>query len=420
MQLLQVDDLRTAREKIKAVFEESLLKTKVVKVEESMGGIIAEDVTCPIMIPEFRRSTVDGYAVIAKNTQGASESIPVFLDMIEDVEIGEVPQKIVRPGQCAYVPTGGMLPEGADAMVMVEYSDEFTADQMALYKGVAEGTNVVQVGEDLEIGDVVVRRGAVVRGQEMGALCAADIQEVKVYQPLRVAIISTGNELVGSIEPLVMGKVKDINTSAIRGLAMDLGMEVVWVTLVKDEENAIRAALENGQKVADLVVISGGSSKGKKDMTERLIDEVSKEGVFTHGLALKPGKPTIIGWDGGSESLFLGLPGHPVAAMMVFRLLLEWLQEEVYGVKKSYPTQAYMETNLAGAPGRQTCVLVELYEEQQEMKDKADRIGSRYIARPILGKSGLISTLTRAYGYVLIEKNTEGVKTGELVNVWPV
>ena len=415
MQLLQVDDLSTAREKVKAVFEKSLLKTQVKKVEESLGCVVAEDVVCQIMIPQFRRSTVDGYAVIASNTQGASESIPVFLDMIEDVEIGEVPKKIVNHGQCSYVPTGGMLPEGANAMVMVEYSDEFTANQMALYKGVAEGDNVVQIGEDLEAGDIVLHKGTVIRGQEMGALCAASIQEVVVYKPLNVSIISTGNELVGIDQPLVMGKVKDINTSAISGLATDLGMVVVESILVKDEEEEIRSALKSGKEIADLIIISGGSSKGKKDMTERLIDEVSKEGVFTHGLALKPGKPTIIGWDGESKSLFLGLPGHPVAAMMVFRLLLEWLQEEVCGVKKSYSTQARMETNLAGAPGRETCILVEIYEEQ-DVKGR----GCHYIAKPILGKSGLISTLTRAYGYVLIEKNTEGLKTGELVNVWPV
>ncbi|MFI3172230.1 MAG: molybdopterin molybdotransferase MoeA [Eubacteriales bacterium] len=408
MQLLKVDDLEMARSKLKERFGQQLIKCEAVPVEESLGHIVAEDVYCEIMIPQFRRSTVDGYAVVASNTQGASESIPVFLKMMEDVEIGEEPTVTIKDGQCSYVPTGGMLPEGANAMVMVEYSDEFTVGEMALYKGVAVGANVVQIGEDLEIGEVVVKKGAKVRGQEIGALCAAGVKSVQVFKPLTIAIISTGNELVSMEQPLVDAKVKDVNTYAIAGLAEELGMKVVHKTLVQDEENQIRSALEEAMELVDLVVISGGSSKGKKDMTEQLIDEVSSQGVFTHGLALKPGKPTIMGWDEASKSLFLGLPGHPVAAMMVFRLLMEWLQDDIYGCKRSYPTQAIMETNLAGAPGRQTCILVELVYD------------SSYIARPILGKSGLISILSRAYGYVMIEKNTEGVKAGEIVNVWPV
>ncbi len=411
MQLLQVDDIDVAREKIRNVFGDVMLRTRRINVEESLGYVVAEDVLCEVMIPEFRRSTVDGYAVIAKNTQGASDTIPVFLTMIEDVEIGTVPTKIVGDGQCSYVPTGGMIPEDADAMVMVEYSEEFTADEMAIYKSVAAGSSVVEIGEDLKIGEVVVAKGSKIRGQEIGALSAANVQSILVYEPIKVAIISTGNELVSATEPLVMGKMKDVNTGAIAGLAMELGMEVISKVLVQDEETQIRESLENATAVADIVVISGGSSKGKKDMTEALIDEISDGGVFTHGLALKPGKPTIIGYDNPTHSLFLGLPGHPVAAMLVFRLLLEWLQVKVYGTRAAYATQAYMELNIAGAPGRQTCILVELVLQE-------DR--KTYLAKPILGKSGLISTLSHACGYVVIDKNTEGVKAGELVHVWPV
>ncbi len=411
MQLLKVDDLETARKKIQQVFDTRLLQTITIAVEESLGYVVAEDVKSDIMIPQFRRSTVDGYGVIGKNTQGANESIPAFLDMIEEVEIGSVPKLELKSGQCTYVPTGGMIPEGADAMVMVEYSEEFAPGEMALYKSVAEGANVVQIGEDLEIGEMVVSRGTKIRGQEIGTLCAAGVARIKVYKPIKVGIISTGNELVGMEEPITDGKVKDVNTYAIAGLGEELGMEIVHKVLVPDEESEIRSALEYAMTVADLILISGGSSKGKKDMTEGLIDEVSGEGVFTHGLALKPGKPTIIGWDSHSESLFLGLPGHPVAAMIVFRLLMEWVQAESRGSKLAFPMPAYMQSNLAGAPGRQTCVLVEL---------EYDKENICYIAKPILGKSGLISTLSRAYGYVMIDKNTEGVKTGDLVRVWPV
>ena len=413
MQLLKVDDLETARKKLQVVLDPLIRRTITLESEESLGYVVAEDILCQTMIPQFRRSTVDGYAVIAKNTQGASDSIPVFLEMIEEIEIGTVPKHFIQDGQCAYVPTGGMIPDGTDAMVMVEYSEEFMAGQMALYKAVSEGSNVVAIGEDLAIGEVVVPRGSKIRGQEIGAMVAAGVSHVEVYQPLRVAIISTGDELVGPADVLPMGKVKDVNTYALAGLAKQLGMEIVSKQLVLDEETAIRDALETSANLADLILISGGSSKGKKDMTEQLIDEVSGNGVFTHGLALKPGKPTIIGWGAKTETLFLGLPGHPVAAMMVFRLLLEWVQCKGYGSKLPYPVRATMETNLAGAPGRETCILVELLEEKDVQLQA-------FVARPILGKSGLISNLSRAYGYVKLEKNTEGIQAGTIVNVWPV
>ncbi len=413
MQLLKVDDLDTARNKIKSKFEHILQRTKTIPVEDSLGFIAAKDIKSPVMIPDFRRSTVDGYAVFAKDTQGASADIPTFLKCVEEVEIGTMPTKSISSGECAYVPTGGMIPEGADGMVMVEYTEEFTKDEIAIHQSVAAGSNIVEIGEDLQKGEIVILQGSQIRSQEIGALYAAGIDTIPVYDTVKIAIISTGDELVDTknetAKPLPIGKVRDINTYALAGMAQELHGEVVYKSLVKDDENAIKTALIESMNCSDMVLISGGSSKGKKDMTERLIQEIADEGVMVHGLALKPGKPTIVGYDNKTETLFLGLPGHPVAAMLVFRLIFLWLQQEAYAHLKTYHLTAYMDTNLPSAAGRETCILVELFE-----RDGA------YIAKPILGKSGLISTLTKAYGYLVIHKNAEGLKEGEQVFVYPL
>lgn len=409
MQLLTVDDLGQAREKIKERFGSHLLRCEKIPAADSLGRILGEGVDARNNIPHFRRSTVDGYAVKATDVQGASESIPALLTCVEEVAMGAAATGTLTPGTCAYVPTGGMLPEGADAMVMVEYSEVFSGDEIAIYTSVAVGDGVVQIGEDFGEGERGLHRGTRIRAQEIGVMAALGIQEVSVYATLKVAIISTGDELISAKAPLEPGKIRDVNTSALAALAQSMGMTVVSQVLVPDVWESIEEAIAEAMDKADLVLISGGSSKGKKDMTEAIIDTVASEGVFTHGLALKPGKPTILGWDAPTATLFLGLPGHPVAAMMVFRLLMEWLEGEMYGQQPVVPITAKIATNVAGAPGRTTSVLVALRRED-----------GGYLAIPILGKSGLISILSRAYGYVLLDKNLEGVQAGDTVTVWPV
>ena len=404
MELLKVDTLEVAREKLLAAVGETWITSKKVSLNEALNCVLAEDIYGKVNIPDFRRSMVDGYAVIAKDTMGAGESLPVFLKVIGDVGMGEAADCVITPGTCAYVPTGGMIPDGADACVMVEYCEQFDLEEIAVYQATSVGRHVVDIGEDSKAGELLFKKGTKLRPQEIGALSAEGFTEVKVFAPVKISIISTGDELVAPGGTISKGQIFDINTSALSALASKHGFEVVSTATVKDQYELLKDAIIQAKEESDLVVVSGGSSKGKKDMTALLIDELANPGVFTHGLALKPGKPTILGADTESRTLMVGLPGHPVAAMAVFEMMLVWLKRKLTCESEKGLVPAVLSGNVPGAPGRQTLLFVEL--EQSE---------DGYIAKPIFGKSGLMSTMTRADGYTTIEMLQEGLKSGEKV-----
>ena len=406
MKLLVVDTLEEARAKMMNAIGEWKLSSEEVNLTEALGRVLSADVYSLQPVPDFRRSTVDGYAVRAKDTQGASESLPAFMEVVEEVVMGQEAKAKIMSGQCAYVPTGGMVPEGADAMVMVEYSEPFDEDHIAVYDAVSPGRNVVGIGEDILGNKVLLSKGTVIRAQEIGALSSAGILKVGVYRKMRLTIVSTGDELVEASANLSMGQIRDVNTNALEALAKKHGFVVVRSTVLRDEEALLKDTVKEAMKDSDMVIVSGGSSQGKKDVTAKVMNELGNPGVFTHGIALKPGKPTIGGYDKETGTILIGLPGHPVAAMMVFELFGVWILEELTGKKKRKEIIATMETNVPSAPGKATCQLIELIEGSDG-----------YLARPIFGKSGLITTLTRADGYTMIEVNKEGLKPGELVKV---
>ena len=404
MELLKVDTLEIAREKLKAAVGENWMKTGKVPLKNALNMVLAEDIYGRINIPDFRRSMVDGYAVVAKDTMGAGESLPVFLKVVGDVGMGEEAACVITPGTCAYVPTGGMIPDGADACVMVEYCEQFDSEELAVYQATSVGRYVVDIGEDSKAGELLFKKGTKLRPQEIGALAAEGFTEVNVFQAPKVSIISTGDELTAPGKDIRKGQIYDINTSALDALAVKYGFEVIHTCTVKDEYALLKAAIAKEKEKSDIVIVSGGSSKGKKDMTATLIDELTVPGVFTHGLALKPGKPTILGVNEEDKTLMVGLPGHPVAAMAVFEMLLVWLKREITCEAEKGKVPAVLSGNVPGAAGRKTLVFVEL--EQTE---------DGYIAKPIFGKSGLMSTMTRADGYTTIEMLQEGLKNGEKV-----
>ncbi len=407
MKLLKVDTLAQARERLLEAAKECLPETERVALADASGCILAEDIVSEEMIPAFRRSSVDGYAVCSKDTAGATESIPVFLKVLEEVEIGHPAVSKIEPGTCAYVPTGGMVPEGADAMVMVEYSERFGTDEVALYENVPYGKCIVLPGEDVKTGDIVLKAGTRIGPAQAGTLAALGVVQVPVFKPWKVAVLSTGDELVRIDQVPGPGQVRDINTWALSCYVKKTGLELVSAEAVRDEEVLLEEKIREAVKACDLILISGGSSQGKKDMTMEILNRISKEGVFTHGLALKPGKPTILGYDKEKNTLLGGLPGHPAAALAVFHLLFVWLWKQVTGQPDQPPLEAFMTTNLAGAPGKTTCLLVKLQMAPQGLE-----------AEPVFGKSGLISTMAEADGYVLIDMNQEGLKKGEQVKVY--
>jgi molybdopterin molybdotransferase len=405
MKMFHVDTPEEARGKLLKAME-GRLRAEVLPVRRAVGRTLAEDVVSSLDVPGFARSTVDGYAVVAADTQGAGEAMPSFLEIVGEVRMGEGTELSLVSGQCAYVPTGAMLPAGADAVVMVEYCEPFDDRHVAVYDAVSHGRNTVVRGEDISAGAVFLRRGTVIGPRELGALAAAGVEAVKVYAPLRLAVLSTGDELVQPGSPLSDGQIYDINTPALTALAESRGFLVTSRTVLRDDADALRAAVRRAMEESDIVAVSGGSSQGKKDLTASIIDEVAVPGVFTHGLALKPGKPTILGYDARSGKILAGLPGHPVAAMMVFLLLIAGAADALMGRPEGFSIPAVMAVNVGCDAGKVNCIAVEL---MQTPRGTA--------AVPVYGKSGLITTLTRACGYILTDQNCEGLKEGETAQV---
>ncbi|MGI6737492.1 MAG: gephyrin-like molybdotransferase Glp [Anaerovoracaceae bacterium] len=417
MKLRQVDTLKEAREKLQTAAGGLPLRTDMLPLAEAGGRVLAADVPAADAVPAFRKSTMDGYAVRAADTQGAGDSIPCFLIVVDTIQIGRPPQTEIGPGECAYVPTGGMMPAGADAVVMVEYAEAFdeSGTQIAVYQAVSPGQYVIGIGEDIRAGAPLLRRGTRLRPQEIGALAAVGCAEVEVYAPPTISIFSTGNELVDAAAEPAPAQVRDINSYTVAARSRAAGLAVRRIELLRDDRELLRQRLAAAMRDSDLVAVSGGSSQGTQDFTADVLDELTSGGVFTHGIALKPGKPTILAYDGSSRTLMIGLPGHPAAAMLVFELLVVRFLRRCMDVPDPPVLRARMETNVAGGAGRAVCQLVQLHRS-----DTGEAGAPPYLARPILGKSGLITTLVRADGYTLIDHNREGLKKGEAVNVTPL
>ena len=417
MKLLNVDLLEDALTKLESAMTsagKNIIETENVSVHNALGHILAEDVVCGENIPGFNRSTVDGYAVVSSDTAGAGESMPVFLEVVGEVEMGQSAPNRVESGQCMYVPTGGMVPEGADAVAMVEYCQPFGESQMAVYSPLSYGRNMVMAGDDVAAGEKVLSRGRKLSPADIGLLCAIGKETAEIYRPWNVYIISTGDELVMPWETPGPGQIRDVNTYGLIAEAEAMGFEVTGWDIVRDDETAIRECAARAMKSADIVCISGGSSKGKKDSTEAVIDALASSGAFTHGLAVKPGKPTILGFDEPSGTVIAGLPGHPVAAMLLFREIIGTMWKRFTGMEKEAKTitvPGIMAANVASSPGRRTYQLAELDYEHCDEETGLPRV------IPVLGKSGLIRTLSRADGYIIIDVNDEGVCKGQQVQV---
>lgn len=374
---------------------------------DAVGRAAARPIRAGADLPGFARSTVDGFAVRAADTFGASEGLPAYLRLQGEILMGQFAPEPLRPGMAWKISTGGALPEGADAVVMVEHTEALVEDEIGVRKPVSPGENVVQRDEDCPAGGVLVEAGQMIRAQEVALLQSAGVLTVPVHRRPRVAIISTGDELVAPNQEPCPGQVRESNAAALAVLVRRDGGEPHYLGLARDDEAAIRSLLLQGMQ-DDVVLISGGSSVGTRDLTARLISELGAPGILVHGVKLKPGKPTILAVAGNTP--VAGLPGHPVSAQVSYGLFITPLLRQLQGLPPEpafRPTvQARMTKNVASAPGRTDCVRVRLIRE-----------GDGMLAEPVHGKSSLISTLVRADGLVIIPSAKEGVLAGELVEV---
>jgi molybdopterin molybdotransferase len=405
LKLLEVHTVEETRKKIDSLLYREWNLYEEICVEKSLGRIAYEDIYSPIELPEFSKSVVDGYAVKSRDTVGAGESMPVFLNVQGHVEMGKKADISVKSGTTVYVPTGAMIPEGGDSVVMIEYVESLDEETIAVYAPTAPGQGIIQKGDDIKKGERIIIKGKKIRAQDIGVMCAVGVEKIKVSNKVRLSVISTGDEIVNSFEKVELGQVRDINTPLLSSMALESGAEISLKLLVKDDFESIKKAIEKALQVSDIVVLSGGSSVGSKDMTAKAIEAVKDGEVFVHGVAVKPGKPTIIG-KVGDKAVF-GLPGHPASAMIIYKIFIDYLIKKYYSMEEERIfIEALSMENIHSAPGRETYQAVELYYKNDG-----------YEAVPIYGKSAAISKVAKSKGYICIDENKEGIKKGEKVKV---
>ncbi len=403
MKLLKVKPLEKIFHEFDARLQEYKREVIRVKSEDSLGMIVSADVLSKVDVPAFNRSTVDGYALNYLDSIGASESVPVFLRNVFSINMGEDVKDKLSSGECAYIPTGGMLPENANAVSMVEYTEVFDQNQVAINKALTYHSNVIEKGENIKKGEVLIRKNSLIATSELASIIAMGIKEIDVYKPLRISIISTGDELVSSEEAsLKKGEIYDINSHILNSLALKDGFDVVNVSLVKDDFQLIQSAVKESYEEADIIIVSGGSSKGEKDNTVHVFESIKNGSVFVHGAAIKPGKPTICAYDEEKQKILLGLPGNPLAAMMVYKMLMGYLCE-FFGMKKrGIKHKAILEKNIPASVGKAIIQPLKIVQEE-----------GKYLANPVFIKSALISGLTKADAFTVISMDREGLQAGD-------
>lgn len=408
MEYLHCMEFTQAYELIGATLDRDLLGAELVDLPSALGRITAEAVRATENLPPFARSTVDGYAVRSEDTFGANESAGALFSVIGEVTMGEETKLELHPGEAAAIPTGGMLPAGADAAVMLEYTERPDPQTLLVQKMAAPNENVMTRGEDIAVGACIVETGVRITPQHIGLLAACGCHQLKVREKLKVAVISSGDELVDIHQTPRFGQIRDVNSYSLAAMLTELGCEVERIGIVKDSYEHFFASLSDAVSYFHMVVISGGSSVGAKDFTVPAMQALGDPGILIHGLAIKPGKPTIFGMVGAVP--VFGLPGHPVAALMVCGQLVSAAVHQMTGemansAAKGIP--AVLARNVASAPGRDDFIQVRL-----------EKRGEGLAAIPVLGKSGLISIMAQADGVIHIPAEKSGLYEGEQVFVY--
>lgn len=407
MKFMNAKNLKEAEKILFESLNGYVLGAETITLSESLGRITAKDHVMEEDLPPFNRSTVDGFAVRSADIFVAGEGIPVILENIGEIYMGQSTELQLTPGQTAAIPTGGMLPIGADAVVMLEYTEKLDDKTVLIVKPVAPGENIIAKGEDITAGTVIVRSQERIGAAQIGALAACGFAEVLVRKKPRIGIISTGDEIVDIHCALVGGQVRDINSYALAAMLETIGVSAVRYGIIPDNYQRILLALRQAVNENDMVLISGGSSVGARDHTVQAIAEMGDPGVLLHGIAVKPGKPTIYGVI--RHVPVFGLPGHPVSAMTICEELVKPVVNLLLG-RNAYlrgrMIPARISRNIASTPGRDDFLRVRLTWRQDG-----------YEAEPILGKSGLITTMLQADGIVHIDTDCGGLYAGDQVMV---
>ena len=396
-----------ARKKFFDVYSPEL-KTEIIETRNSLGRVTASTILAPHSLPNFPRSTVDGYSLQASDSYGASESLPVYLKMVGEVSMGAEPDFTVKPNQCAMIHTGGMLPKGTNAVVMVENTQILKQDEIEVMRPVATGENIVEVGEDINFGEELIPAGKQIRESDIGGLMAMGITTLSVNQLPKVGIISTGDEIISPENELSLGQVRDINSYSLSAIVSRYGGIPQVYGIIPDEEETLHEIAQKALSECEMVLITAGSSVSYRDITSLVINKLGKPGVLVHGVNIRPGKPTILSVCKGKP--VIGLPGNPVSALVIAKLFVVPIMERLLGITYKNPTAtitAELSVNLSSQSGREDWIPVRIVTNKQ----------SKYKAEPVFGKSNLIFTLVKSDGLVRISPEDTGISAGEHVEV---
>lgn len=385
--------------------------TDLVPLSEITGRVLAVDIVSDGNLPDFARATMDGYAVQAASTYGASEGSPAYLVVKGTVAMGESPRFSIGPGEAAKISTGGMLPSGTDSVVMIEHTEAIDDSTIEVYRSVAPGQHQIEKGEDFKKGETILSTGQRLRPQETGLLAAFGIEQVKVFQRPVIGIISTGDEVIPIDESPKAGQIRDINTYTLSSFVKEAGGVPVVFGIVGDDFDSLLDKCTQALVHTDMALISGGSSVGSRDFTIEVFSSLPDATILFHGIPISPGKPTILA--DVQHKPFWGLPGHVVSAMIVFTVIVRPFIDRISGLSpqrlSKFRIPATLTRNISSAQGRIDYIRVRLNE----------RNGTLW-AEPILGKSGLINTMVKADGLIEIGIHTEGLNEGAAVEIIPI
>lgn len=404
MKLFDVVTIDEAIDTMKYNFKINL-SIEDVNLIDSLNRYLGSDIKSQIDVPHFRKSLVDGYAVLVGDVFTSSESSPVPMTLIDESYMGKICSSLLEEETCVYVPTGGMVPNNSQGVVMIEYTEKLDDKTILIQKGVSFNENIVEVGEDIKEDEILYKKGHPINERDLGVLAGANIKTVQVYKKLVIGIISTGDEILGIKEDIEDAKIKDINAYVLYGQLKNIGCEPIIYPPAKDNLQEIIDLIKKATDECDIVLISGGSSVGKKDETLRAIQSFENSKILIEGIAIKPGKPTIIG--SIDEKLIVGLPGHPMSCGFVVESIVKPFILSLYEKISNRFVVCEFKYNYHKAKGREEFLAVNINEENNKL-----------ICTPLFSKSSMIKQFANCDGYIRIDRDLEGIHKGEGVKVY--
>lgn len=401
-EFLKIKECDEAQDIIQDLFDKyCTAQSEEIDCEDAYGRVLFNDVYSRMDFPPFDKALKDGFAILSEDSYGASEESPNTLDVIDFLEAGSITDKKVEKGKCIEISTGAAIPEGANAVVMVEYCEKFD-DKVNLFTTATPSQDIAKKGSDIEEGKLILKKGDILTPGKIGVLLSQGFKTIEVYKKPTVGIISSGNEITMQGQDLPFGKIYDVNGNMIKNDAVSCGADAKFLGVVRDNYDQVKEKIQESLEDVDILLCSGGTSAGLGDVIKHVLDELGE--VYIHGISVQPGKPTIVGVI--NEKLVIGLPGNPVSALMIFNAFVASPLSDVAGIKKEFEQKVIngvMTRRIHSPVGRMQYQLVKV--------DGSD-------VQPIFKDSGAIFSLSSADGYVKVEKSVELLDEGEEVEVY--